>query len=404
MENKAWAEEDILYVRMLGGFSVTWRGKQIVGGVKSRESQMVYFLQCLLHHRGEGVSRVRLEEILFGERDVSDIHHAMRSVLYNTKKKLREAGLPEAEYIYQENGVYYWNKAIPVKEDAREFEELYNRVKGTGEPEKQLEYLLTACGYYTGEFLPRQSGIIWAAQEARRYQEMFFYCVEQAAILLRIQEDWPRMRELGLHASKVSPFADWEVVTMEALVMMEQMNAARKLYDDTVDLYMRELGVRPSKKLQEKMGLQLHRTYAVLDSIQAELAEKEEREGGYLCAYPIFQGIYHMVKRIMERSGQSVYLMLCTLVDSKGNPMEEGPLLEELSPRMEEAICESVRHGDAVSRYRKGQYLVLLLNTTRENCSVVQKRINYRFIVGRQRTGIQYYVNSVIYSDEQLAG
>lgn len=398
MENKAWAEEDILYVRMLGGFSVTWRGKQIVGGVKSRESQMAYFLQCLLHHRGEGVSRARLEEILFGERDVSDIHHAMRSVLYNTKKKLREAGLPEAEYIYQEKGVYYWNKAIPVKEDAKEFEELYNRVKGTEEPEKQLEYLLTACGYYTGEFLPRQSGIIWAAQEARRYQEMFFYCVEQAAILLRIQEDWPRMRELGLHATKVSPFADWEVVTMEALVMMEQTNAARKLYDDTVDLYMREMGVRPSKKLQEKMGLQIHRTYAVLDSIQAELAEKnEDEDGGYLCPYPIFQGIYHMIERIMERSGQSVYLMLCTLVDSKGNPMEEGPLLEELSPRMEEAICESVRHGDAVSRYRKGQYLVLLLNTTRENCSIVQKRINYRFIVGRQRTGIQYYVNSVVY-------
>ena len=65
------------------------------------------------------------------------------------------------------------------------------------------------------------------------------------------------MRELGLHAAKVSPFADWEVITMEALVMMEQMNAARKLYDDTVDLYVRELGVRPSKKLQEKQRIQV---------------------------------------------------------------------------------------------------------------------------------------------------
>ena len=149
------------------------------------------------------------------------------------------------------------------------------------------------------------------------------------------------------------------------------------------------------------MGLQIHRHFAVLDSIQAELSEKKDQEeGGYLCSYPVFQGIYHMVERIMERSGQSVYLMLCTLVDSKGNPMEEGPLLEELSPRMKEAICHSVRHGDAVSRYGKGQYLVLLLNTTRENCSIVQKRINYRFLVGRQRTGIRYYVNSVIYSSD----
>ena len=401
MKDKVWTEEDILYVRTLGGFSMTWRGKQIAGGIKGRESQSVYFLQCLIHNREKGVSRNQLEELLFGDRDVSDIHHAMRSILYNTRKKLRQAGLPEVDYIYQKNGLYYWNDSIPVKEDAKEFERLYRQVKETGDPDKQLKYLLEACEYYTGEFLPRQAGTLWVSQEARRYQGMFFYCVEQAAILLRIQEDWSRMRELGLHAAKVSPFADWEVITMEALVMMEQMNAARKLYDDTVDLYVRELGVRPSKKLQEKMGLQIHRHFAVLDSIQAELSEKKDQEeGGYLCSYPVFQGIYHMVERIMERSGQSVYLMLCTLVDSKGNPMEEGPLLEELSPRMKEAICHSVRHGDAVSRYGKGQYLVLLLNTTRENCSIVQKRINYRFLVGRQRTGIRYYVNSVIYSSD----
>ena len=70
--------------------------------------------------------------------------------------------------------------------------------------------------------------------------------------------------------------------------------------------------------------------------------------------------------------------------------------MDELSLRMEKAICDSVRHGDIVSRYSKGQYVVLLINTTRENCSVVQRRINRNFVVGRQRTGIQYYVNSVI--------
>ena len=46
----------------------------------------------------------------------------------------------------------------------------------------------------------------------------------------------------------------------------------------------------------------------------------------------------------------------------------------------------------------KGQFLALLVNTTRENCAVVQKRINERFIVGRQRTRIEYYVNSMFWS------
>ena len=388
-------EEDSLYMQTLGEFSVTWHGTRIIGGGKSRESQMLYLMQLLLHNRENGVSKGQLEEVLFGERDIQDIPHALRSVLYNTKKRLKEAGLPDVEYICRKKGFYYWTDEIPVIEDVQQFEAFYKAAEKTENAEKKLEYLLSACKLYGGEFLPQQAGMVWIAQEGRRYQSMFFSCAEEAAGLLRIQEDWPHMRELGLHASKVNPFADWEVVTMEALVHMGQMTTARRLFDETVDFYAREQGIRPSRRLHDMIGTQINRQYAVLDVIQSELSEKKGEGGGYLCSYPVFQGIYQMVERTMERSGQSVYLMLCSLVDSKGNPMEKGAMMDELSPRMEEAICLSVRHGDIVSRYSKGQYVVLLMNTNRENCSIVQKRINSRFMVGRQRTGIQYYINSV---------
>ena len=51
-------------------------------------------------------------------------------------------------------------------------------------------------------------------------------------------------------------------------------------------------------------------------------------------------------------------------------------------------------------QYGKGQYLALLVNTTRENCVIVQRRINERFIVGRQRVRIRYYVNSVFWTPQ----
>lgn len=80
--------------------------------------------------------------------------------------------------------------------------------------------------------------------------------------------------------------------------------------------------------------------------------------------------------------------------------MKSGEQLEQLAGRLGDAICKSIRRGDAVNRYGKGQYLVLLVNTTLESCAIVQKRINYNFLVGRQRTGVQYYVNSVVYEKE----
>ena len=104
----------ILYVQMFGGFSMKWNGTQIGGGPKARESQFSYLMQLLLHHRKEGVGRNLLEEALFGEREVGNVYHSLRSVLYNARKKLRQAGLPDVEYICQKKDVYYWTDQIPV--------------------------------------------------------------------------------------------------------------------------------------------------------------------------------------------------------------------------------------------------------------------------------------------------
>lgn len=392
-------KNNILYVQMFGGFSMSWNGIPLTGGSKSTETQFVYLMQLLLHNREKGVSRSRLEQILFEDRDINDLHHAARSVIYNAKKKLKAAGLPEVNYIERHKDVYYWTKEIPVIEDAAEMDRLSQEAGAEEDPGRRLKLYLDACHRYTGEFLGTQTAV-WAAQEARRYRALFCSCMEHAVQIMRESHEYFQMEALGIYAAKVSPLADWETVTMEALISMGRYEDARKLYDDTVELYLQEQGLHPSPRLMEllnKLGAQMGHHYALLDDIQVKLSEENgPAPGGYLCPYPVFQGIYRMIARMMERGGQSVYLMLCTVVDSKGNPMKEGPMLDELSQRLGEAIQQSVRHGDAVNRYGKGQYLVLLVNTTRENCSILQRRINYRFLVGRQRTGVQYYVNSVV--------
>ena len=93
--------------------------------------------------------------------------------------------------------------------------------------------------------------------------------------------------------------------------------------------------------------------------------------------------------------------MLCTVVDGKGNPMKDGPALTEMSDRLFEAIKVSVRKSDIINKYGKGQVLILLTNVSRESCSIIQKRINNRFRMGRQRTDVLYYLKSVIYTSEE---
>ena len=395
-------QPNVLYVRMLGGFSMVWNDALIAGGSRASASQFTYLMQILIHNRDKGVTRDKLEEMLFEDRELDNVHHALQSIIYNAKKKLEKAGLPKVDYIIQKKGVFFWTDQIPLIEDAAIFEEHYRTALDTKDPDEQLAEFMEAVHWYSGEFLPMQTAVIWAAREARRYREIFCSCVERATEILRMNQDFFQMEELGTYASKIDPLADWEAVTMEALSSLGRYEDARKLYDDTVEYYFNEQGLRPSKKLMEqfeRLGTGMNHQHESLDVIQSELTGMNDRfPGGYLCSYPVFVGIYRMVERMLERGGQSVYIMLCTVVDGKGNPMKDGPNLEELTKRMGDAVRRSVRRGDAMCQYGKGQYLVLLVNTTREDCGVIQKRINKQFVLGRQRSGIKYYVKSVFWT------
>ena len=397
-------QKDILCVKMLGGFSMSYNGRTIAGSSKSSVSQNNALLQILIHSGKSGVTRDRLEELLFGDREVDNAHHSLRSVIYNAKKYLEKSGLPKVNYILSDKDVFYWTDEIEVVEDAREFEDLYNQAMNEGDSSKRLEYFLKACYRYGGEFLPMQTGNVWAVRESIRYEEIFSTCVEKAGDLLRDRQDYNRMKELGQFASVISPLSDWESMTMEALVRMRKYDEAIRLYECTVKYYLDELGVHPSRKIVEwfeHLGKGISHHHTVLEDITRDLeGDTGTPSEGYLCSYPVFQGIYRSNRRLIERTGASSCLMLCTILDGKGNPMKEGNVLDRLFDRLIDSACSSVRRGDAVCSYGRGQCLILLTDATREECTLVQQRINRQFIVGRQRISVQYDV-TVISPDER---
>ncbi len=390
---------EVLYARMFGNFQLLYGGRPLTGE-KMRDTHFTGLMQLLLHHVADGVSRDDLEDVLLGDRDVENRHQALQTIVYKAKRKLKNMGLPDVNYIFLEKGVYYWTRQIPVREDAAEFDCLYRRASECGDEERRLELYLESCYLYKGEFLSTYTAVLWAGTEARRYRRQFCECVEHAASIIRKKEDWGRLEKLGRYAAETLPFSNWESLVMEALMGRGRYEAAEKLYADTVEHYLREQGVYPSARfmdMMEKLGGLMQHSCAVLDQIQRRLEEVPEGEsGGYVCTYPVFCGIYHALLRQMERGGQSVYLMLCTLVDGKGNPVREGERKEEMTARLQEAVRASVRHGDVINPYGSGQFLILLINITREDCRIIENRINQKFIVGRQRAGVQYHVSSVI--------
>ena len=273
-------KSDALYVNMLGGFHMIYKGEQLSTGAKGRDSQVTRLLEAVIHSGAKGVKRDQLRDILFEDREIDDASHGLRTIIYNTKKKLEKDGLPPAAYIVNNGGRYYWTQEIPVVIDAWEFEKLYNEAELEKDPDIRQRLYLEAIDSYKGEFLPMQTHMIWVAQEERHYSEIYTKCVENVAALLRMNKDFNQLEALGKRAAAIQPLMEWESLTMEALIALGRDEEARRLYEKTEKYYMDELGFKPtfsSLKLLEKLGNQIEHQHALLDEIQAAIANEQAR-------------------------------------------------------------------------------------------------------------------------------
>jgi DNA-binding SARP family transcriptional activator len=354
-------------------------------------------LQILLHHHEQGVERHRLQELLFEDSNSDDVHHLLRSVIYNTKKRLKSEGLPDTNYIVFRDGAYYWTDEIPVYEDAEEFERLCREAATETDSDARLDKSLQACRIYTGEFLPQQTSLVWVAREDRRYKIMFKNIVDLTADELRARRRYTEMEELGRHASMNCPLNDMEALTMEALTSMGRYRDAQKYYDETANYYQKELGVNASFAVMSKLEEIADRFVQprnMPQMITRQLFEEEEDTsmGGYFCTYPVFKGISRMVKRNKNRTDGTYYLMICTLNEAAPGKIKDDKTMDKIYARMEKALGSSVRKGDAICRYGKGQYIILLMNIDRISCDVVRDRINTKFGLRYKGCTIDYHV------------
>ena len=342
-------------------------------------------------------------QLLDEDSNADDVHHLLRSVLYNARKRLKEAGLPDSKYIEFRNGRYYWTEDIPVLEDAQEFEKLCIQSGAEQVTENRMKLLWDAAFLYKGEFLPHQTRLIWVSEEERRYSQLFRSVIDSLSELLRDKKDFTNLEKLGKHASKAAPFNEWEALVMEAQVMLGRHRDAQELYEHTVEHYQKELGVKPSLNMisrLEEFSARLEHRSATPEDVQTELSESEIGRGGFFCTYPIFQGIYRMMRRSMDRCGRYAFLMICTLVnnntiedDSSMSPGNDE--LSKLSERMKSVICNSVRRSDIVCRFAKDQFLIILMNRNVEGCEVVRDRINRNFKLGGYNIELEYDISPV---------
>ena len=174
-----------------------------------------------------------------------------------------------------------------------------------------------------------------------------------------------------------------------------------KEYEDTAKKFFEELGIGPSEKMMkqfESMSSRMSANPQLITDIKKRLKEEEEKRGAFYCNFPSFRDNYRLAARTAERNKQSVFLMLLSITNGKGQPMENQEKLEVMTRELQRTIMYCLRREDAFTKYSPSQFLILLAGADKENCGIIFNRIKTHFSQQHKiwQQYLEYFVSSVV--------
>lgn len=360
---------------------------------RNNTTKVNQLFQMLLYYTN-GVAREQVINKLFQNEEIADESNSLRAIVFRLRKALGRLDIPNEDYIYVKRGAYRINPNVTVECDAVTFEETVKEAFGAQDAKEQQRLLEEACQLYKGEFLPTLSGYEWVVTTQVRLKKLFDRCAKQLVEIYTLQKDYDKLYQLSHKAGQLYAYDGWQTHEMQALIELGKTKEALKLYEETETLMFEELGVVISPEMVEqldKLGAQIKNNSDLISEVKKNLDNtKEDIEGAFYCTYPIFVESYRYIKRVIRRSGQAAWLMLCTITDGKGFALNSSDRLDTLADELSEAIRVSARGGDMYARYSNNQFVVLLLDITQEDCVLVQTRINENLSKESRKRYIKY--------------
>lgn len=380
-------EEAGLQIYMFGHFRCIYQGQQVLFGKKPGTRVMnllilLLYSTCTGRFGKNGIPRPLLLEYLFGKNSGSAVMNNLRVAVYHLKAMLAESGLPDYDYICIEDGECRWKSPGRVWLDVEEFMECIVRAEMEPDAGRKALLMEQACLLYRDGFLPEMADEEWASMNALFYKYQYARTLERVFGYLKGQQEYEKILRLSEQAAAIYPLDGWQALKIDALLCLNRQQEAFRFYEEVCRLLTESTERKLSGKVLElvlEMGKQLESACMSAEQITKGLAGAEQGKGALFCSLPSFRDSYRMVQRMLERSGRSAFLMVCSIIDSRGDLQGQNKKLAVYSENLCQAIQKSLRKGDLFTRLNTAQYLILLIGTSQEYCRKIFGRILNRF-------------------------
>ena len=370
-----------LRIQMLGGFSVYY-GDEALALNKTGSSKSIRLLQMLLLSRQGGIPKGELLDSLYGwneKTDTANRNKNLNNLLYRLKGQLMSAGLPDDVYVEQDS-------------------------------DRRMILFDMANDMYCGELLPSNLAEMWFYQKSIYYKELYLETVRELEQEFRRKRDYKNLIKIYSRAASIYPFENWQTRLIRCNLEIYRYDEALELYNDTMELYAREMGTPPTVEMQEcfekvKLMDKIHVKnqgvggFQEMDrafmekknDIKNAIFNEQDVRGAYYCTYPSFVDYCRLVVRSKVRNEFPAVLMFLTL--SEKRKLEKQMDLQEQMGLLKQVIGESLRIGDAYTRYGNRHFILMLTRTVEEACIDIFRRIENEYSRKSGKGSLWYYTD-----------
>lgn len=374
--------DNVIYIKMFGQFSIEQSGISISDS-SNRTHQLWNLLEYLIAFRHKSITQDELINTLWPDATSENPTNALKNLIYRIRTVLQNQGFEDArDMVLFTNGSYCWNNSLNCVVDTERFEQLFNDRLALTDDEQRVEYNMRAIELYKGDLLPGSSYEKWVISLSAYFRSIYFRFVYDTLAILQKLGRHDEVYAICESAIRVDAFEERIYVYMiESLLAQNKRSRALDCYNNAIDLFYRELGVKPS----ENMRALFHRIAGTLNGIEMDinrikddLQEQLCTVGAFFCDYEVFKNMYRLEARSASRNGQTVFLALLTLRDNNSAHPQAKHFVRAMGV-LEHCIKAGLRRGDVVSRYSSTQYVVMLQTLTYENSHMVMERISTNF-------------------------
>lgn len=376
-------EEEKLYVRMLGTFSLAL-GQQEIQDSDNRSRKVWLLLAYMIYCRNRSVTQQELVNLIWGEEErSSNPVNALKTMFHRVRAMLNQLGESVGhDLIVRRGGNYRWNTEIPMTLDVDEFERLCQAGAANPDAAGRLEQYLAALRLYSGDFLNKLSAESWVVPISTYYHNQYLRAVQEALEGLEAAQRKEEAVRICRQALELEPYSE-ELYhhLMRNLLDLGDQRGAVAVYEEMSELLFSNFGVMPSEEIRllYREAVRTVNDRAIpLGEVREQLREPDPANGAMLCDYDFFRMLYQVEARFIARSGDAIHIALIS-VHGEGNAELPKRSLDRVMENLRDQIRINLRRGDVAAQCSVSQYILMLPQANYENSCMVCERITKSF-------------------------